>query len=175
MSNGVKVLLVVLGIILIVFGVYISGYNKLVSYDEAIKAAWAQVENVMQRRNDLIPNLVNTVKGYAKHEKDVFENVTKARSAWTQAKTMEDKVKASGQMDEALSRLLLVVENYPQLKANTNFQAFERKRFNEVVQQYNMTVRRFPTNIIAGMAGFKQKEIYFKAEETAKKVPEVKF
>lgn len=188
MNNGVKVLLVVLGIVLIVFGIYISGYNKLVSYDEAIKAAWAQVENVMQRRNDLIPNLVNTVKGYAKHEKEVFENVTKARSAWTQAKTIEDKVKASGQMDAALSRLLLVAENYPQLKANTNFQALqdelagtenriavERKRFNEVVQQYNMTVRRFPTNIIAGMTGFKQKEIYFKAEETAKKVPEVKF
>ncbi len=188
MNSFTKFLLVVAGIIIIIVGIYISGYNKLVNYDESIKAAWAQVENVMQRRNDLIPNLVNTVKGYAKHEKEVFENVTKARSAWTQAKTVDDKVKASSELDSAIARLLLVAENYPQLKANTNFQALqdelagtenriavERRRYNEVVQAYNITVRKFPTNIIAGMTGFKQKEIYFKAEEKAKEVPIVEF
>ncbi len=188
MNNFTKFLLIVLGIIIIIAGIYISGYNKLVNYDESIKAAWSQVENVMQRRNDLIPNLVNTVKGYAKHEKEVFENVTKARSAWAQAKTVDDKVKASSELDSAISRLLLVAENYPQLKANVNFQALqdelagtenriavERKRYNEVVQAYNITVRKFPTNIIAGIAGFKQKEVYFKAEEKAKEVPVVDF
>lgn len=188
MNTGTKVLLIIIGVVILIAGIYISGYNKLVNYDESIKAAWSQVENVMQRRNDLIPNLVNTVKGYAKHEKEVFENVTKARSAWAQAKTVDDKVKASSEMDSAIARLLLVAENYPQLKANTNFQALqdelagtenriavERKRYNEIVQAYNTTVRRFPTNIIAGMTGFKQKEVYFKAEEKAKEVPEVKF
>lgn len=188
MNTGTKVLLIIVGVVILLVGIYISGYNKLVNYDESIKAAWSQVENVMQRRNDLIPNLVNTVKGYAKHEKEVFENVTKARSAWAQAKTIDDKVKASSEMDSAIARLLLVAENYPQLKANTNFQALqdelagtenriavERRRYNEIVQGYNITVRRFPTNIIAGMTGFKQKEAYFKAEEKAKEVPEVKF
>ncbi len=188
MNNFVKFLLIVLGIVILIAGIYISGYNKLVNYDEAVKAAWSQVENVMQRRNDLIPNLVNTVKGYAKHEKEVFENVTKARSAWAGARTVDDKVKASSELDSAIARLLLVAENYPQLKANTNFQALqdelagtenriavERRRYNEVVQAYNTTVRKFPTNIIAGMTGFKQKEIYFKAEEKAKEVPVVEF
>lgn len=188
MNSFTKFLLIILGIIIIIAGIYISGYNKLVNYDESIKAAWSQVENVMQRRNDLIPNLVNTVKGYAKHEKEVFENVTKARSAWAGAKTVDEKIKASSELDSAIARLLLVAENYPQLKANANFQALqdelagtenriavERRRYNEVVQAYNITVRKFPTNIIAGMTGFKQKEVYFKAEEKAKEVPVVEF
>jgi LemA protein len=146
------------------------------------------VENQLQRRNDLIPNLVNTVKGYAAHEKTVFENVTNARSQWAKANTLDEKVKAAGAMDSALSRLLLVVENYPNLKADQTFLklmdelsgtenriAVERMRYNEAVKDYNITVRMFPGNIIAGMFGYKPATEYFKAEEKARAVPEVKF
>ncbi|MGD0336401.1 MAG: LemA family protein, partial [Candidatus Omnitrophota bacterium] len=155
---------------------------------ETITAKWAQVENQLQRRNDLIPNLVNTVKGYAAHEKTVFEDVTNARSQWGKAATMEDKVKAAGAIDAALSRLLLVVENYPNLKADQTFLrlmdelsgtenriAVERMRYNEAVRDYNITVRMFPGNVIAGMFGYKPATEYFKAEEKAKTVPEVRF
>jgi LemA protein len=188
MKTGTKILIAVGVLVLLVAGIFISTYNSLVNYDEGIKAAWAQVENVLQRRSDLIPNLVNTVKGYAKHEKDIFEDVANARAAMLGAKTIDDKAKAAGVMDSALGRLLAVAENYPQLKANENFRALqdelagtenriavERMRYNEVVQAFNTTVRRFPANVIAGMYGFRQKEVYFKAEEKAKTVPEVKF
>jgi len=167
---------------------FISVYNGIVSKHETITAKWAQVENQLQRRNDLIPNLVNTVKGYAAHEKTVFENVTNARSQWAKANTLDEKVKAAGEMDTALSRLLLVVENYPNLKADQTFLslmdelsgtenriAVERMRYNEAVKDYNITVRMFPGNIIAGMFGYKPASEYFKAEEKAKAVPEVKF
>jgi LemA protein len=146
------------------------------------------VENQLQRRNDLIPNLVNTVKGYAAHEKTVFEEVTNARSQWGKASTVEEKVKAAGAIDAALARLLLVVENYPNLKADQTFLrlmdelsgtenriAVERMRYNEAVRDYNITVRRFPGNLIAGIFGYKVATEYFKAEEKAKTVPEVKF
>ena len=188
MKTGMKVLIGIGILVLLVAGVFISTYNKLVNFDESIKASWAQVENVLQRRSDLIPNLVNTVKGYAKHEKEIFENVANARAALLGAKSIDDKAKAAGAMDTAIGRLLAIAENYPQLKANENFMALqdelagtenriavERMRYNEVVQAYNITVRRFPANMIAGMYGFKQKEVYFKAEEKAKTVPEVKF
>ena len=188
MGTGAKVLVGVLVVAIIIGGVFISSYNALVNYDESIKAAWSQVENVMQRRNDLIPNLVNSVKGYAKHEKEIFENVAKARSALAGAKTIDEKVQASSVLDSAIGRLLAIVENYPQLQANKNFQSLmdelagsenrisvERRRYNEIVQAYNITVRKFPSNIIASMYGFKEKQVYFKAEEKAKEVPQVKF
>jgi LemA protein len=179
-------ILVVLAIIIIVS--FISVYNGIVAKHETITAKWAQVENQLQRRNDLIPNLVNTVKGYASHEKTVLENITNARSQWGKAASLEEKVKAAGAIDAALSRLLLVVENYPNLKADQTFLklmdelagtenriAVERMRYNEAVRDYNITVRTFPGNFIAGMFGYKVATEYFKAEEKAKAVPEVKF
>ncbi|MCX8094140.1 MAG: LemA family protein [Candidatus Goldbacteria bacterium] len=188
MGTGSKILIGILIFAVIIGGIFISGYNSLVRYDESIKAAWSQVENVMQRRNDLIPNLVNSVKGYAKHEKEIFENVANARAALLGAKTIDEKVKATTALDSALGRLLAIAENYPQLQASKNFQALmdelsgsenrisvERRRYNEIVQNYNITVRKFPTNIIASMFGFKEKQVYFKAEEKAKEVPQVKF
>ena len=176
----------VVALLIIVF--FISGYNGIVSKHETITAKWAQVENQLQRRNDLIPNLVNTVKGYAAHEKTVLEDVTNARSQWAKAGSLEEKVKAAGAIDAAISRLLLVVENYPNLKADQTFLklmdelsgtenriAVERMRYNDAVKDYNITVRMFPGNIIAGMFGYKPATEYFKAEEKAKAVPEVKF
>lgn len=167
---------------------FVSVYNGIVSKHETIAAKWAQVDNQLQRRNDLIPNLVNTVKGYASHERTVFENVTNARSQWSKAGTIEDKVKAASTMDTAISRLLLVVENYPDLKASQTFLslmdelagtenriAVERMRYNEAVRDYNITVRIFPGNIVAGIAGYKPATEYFKAEEKAKTAFEVKF
>jgi LemA protein len=176
------------GVALIAVLTVVSVYNGIVTKHETITASWAQVENVLQRRNDLIPNLVNTVKGYASHEKTVFEDIANVRSQWAKAATVDDKVKAAGAMDSALARLLAVVENYPNLKADQTFLklqdelagtenriAVERMRYNESVRDYNVTVRMFPGNIIAGMYGYKPATEYFKAEEKAKAVPEVKF
>ena len=182
-------ILIGLGIVvLIVIISFIGVYNGIVSKHETITAKWAQVENQLQRRNDLIPNLVNSVKGYAAHEKTVFEDVTNARSQWAKAGSVEDKVKAAGAIDSALSRLLFVAENYPNLKADQTFLrlmdelsgtenriAVERMRYNEAVQDFNITVRVFPGNLVAGIFGYKPATEYFKAEESAKKVPEVKF
>jgi len=184
-----KGILIGLIVVLLVAGVATASiYNGIVTKHETITAKWAQVENQLQRRNDLIPNLVNSVKGYAAHEKTVFEDVTRARSQWAGASTLDDKVKAAGKMDAALARLLLVVENYPQLKADQTFLqlmdelsgtenriAVERMRYNESVKDFNITVRRFPANIVARMFGYKPASEYFKAEEKAKVVPEVKF
>lgn len=187
-----KSVLITLGIILltviIIFSIGISVYNGIVSKHEAIPAKWAQVENQLQRRNDLIPNLVNSVKGYASHEKTLFENITNARSQWAKAGTIDEKVKAAQTTDTALARLLLVAENYPQLKADETFLklmdelagaenriAVERMRFNEAVKEYNISVRVFPGNFIANMFGYKPATEYFKAQEEAKTVPEVKF
>lgn len=175
-------------IVLIGLVAFVSAYNGIVSKHETIAAKWSQVENQLQRRNDLIPNLVNTVKGYAAHEKTVFEEITNARSQWAKAGTMEEKVKAASGIDSALSRLLLVVENYPNLKADQTFLklmdelsgtenriAVERMRYNEAVMDYNVTVRMFPGNIVADKFGYKPATEYFKAEEKVKAVPEVKF
>lgn len=184
-----KVFLIGLGVaVLVIIVSFISVYNGIVAKHETITANWAQVENQLQRRNDLIPNLVNTVKGYAAHEKTVLEDVTNARSQWAKAGSLEEKVKAAGAIDAALSRLLLVVENYPNLKADQTFLrlmdelsgtenriAVERMRYNEAVRDYNITVRSFPGNFIAGMFGYRVASEYFKAEEKAKGVPEVKF
>jgi len=191
MSKGAKIALIVLGIILL-FGIIIFSsikgtYNSLVTLDEGVKAAWAQVENQLQRRYDLIPNYVETVKGYAKHEKELFVKVTEARSKVGGAANIPDKIKANNQLSGALSRLMLVVERYPELKANQNFIrlqdelagtenriAVERRRYNETVKILNIKVRSFPTNIIAGMFGF-EKAAFFEVPEAAKAVPKVEF
>lgn len=180
--------------IIIVLIIFIAGsscvgkYNTLVTLNESVDTAWAQVENVLQRRNDLIPNLVNTVKGYAAHEQKVFIDVTEARAKVGQAKSVQEKVAANNQLTAALGRLLLVVERYPDLKANQNFLALqdelagtenriavERRRYNEAVKGYNVFVRRFPNNLIAGLFGYARENIYFKAAEEAKEVPKVEF
>ncbi len=181
--------LIILGIIaVLIILALVSVYNGIVSKQETITAKWAQVENQLQRRNDLIPNLVNTVKGYTGYEKTVFEEITNARSQWAKAGTIDEKVKAAGSVDAALGRLLMVTENYPNLKADQTFLklmdelsgtenriAVERMRYNEAVRDYNITVRTFPGNVIASKFGFKVATEYFKAEEKAKTVPEVKF
>ena len=171
-------------------------YNNLVTQDEGVKTAWSQVENQYQRRADLIPNLVNTVKGYAAHEKNTLEGVMNARAKATQTtidptnlneETMKQYQAAQGELSDALSRLMLVVERYPELKANENFRELqvqlegtenritvERKRFNEVAQGYNTYVRTFPNNILSSIFGF-QTKAYFTAEAGAEKAPQVEF
>lgn len=179
---------VIVVLVLIVPGIYVTNYNRLVTMNESIDTAWSQVENQLQRRYDLIPNLVNTVKGYAKHEKDVFTNIAEARSKLAGAKTTIEKVQAANQVETALARLLAIAENYPQLKANENFIrlqdelagtenriAVERMRYNETIRIYNILVQRFPSNIVASMSGFQKKDAYFKAEEPAKSAPKVNF
>ena len=184
-----KKILIGLGIVaLSIIVIFIGSYNSIVSRHETITAKWAQVDNQLQRRNDLIPNLVNTVKGYAAHEEGVFVAVTNARSQWAKAGTVEEKVKAASAVDSALSKLLFISENYPELKANETFLKLmdelsgsenrivvERMRYNDAVRDYNITVRMFPGNIIAQISGYKVASEYFKAEERAKIVPEVKF
>jgi len=184
-----KGILIAIGVVIVVLVLPTVGlYNSIVTKHENIKAKWAQVENQLQRRNDLIPNLVNSVKGYASHEKTVFEEVTNARSQWAKATTVPEKVAAASSVDTALSKLLLVVENYPNLKADQTFLrlmdelsgtenriAVERMRYNEAVKDYNITVRTFPANIIANIFAYKPATEYFKAEAKATAVPEVKF
>jgi LemA protein len=162
-------------------------YNKFVSQEEAVKAQWAQVENQLQRRNDLIPNLVETVKGYAQHEASVYKDIADARSRLLAAKTPEESIAAANQQTSALGRLLAVVENYPNLKANEQFNrlmdelagtenrlATERMRYNEKVQEYNTSRRQFPGNLTAKMFGFKEYP-FFEVPAEAKQVPKVNF
>ena len=191
MGKGAKIALIIIGIILLfVFFTYsfIKGtYNNLVMLDEGVKAAWAQVENQLQRRYDLIPNYVETVKGFAKQERDVFIKVTEARSKVGGAGSIPDKIKANNELSSVLSRLLVVVERYPELKSDQNFLrlqdelagtenriAVERRRYNETVKTYNIKVRSFPTNILAGMFGF-EKAAFFEVPEAAQEVPKVEF
>lgn len=191
MTSGKRNLLIGIGIVLVVlfmiYSFFKGNYNRFVSLDEGVKSAWAQVENQLQRRFDLIPNLVETVKGYAKHEKDVLIEVTNARAKVGGAGNVPDKIKANNELSGALSRLLIVVERYPDLKANQNFIrlqdelagtenriAVERKRYNDVVQAYNVAIRSFPANLLAGMFGF-QKATFFEAPAAAKAAPQVKF
>jgi LemA protein len=191
MSKGVKTTLIILGVILVfAFAIYsyVKGtYNSLVMLDEGVKAAWAQVENQLQRRYDLIPNYVETVKGFAKQEKDVFIKVTEARSKVGGATTVPDKIQANNELSSMLSRLLVVVERYPELKSDQNFLrlqdelagtenriAVERRRYNETVKTFNIKVRTFPTNILAGIFGF-EKASFFEVPEAAQAVPKVEF
>ncbi len=191
MTSIQKVFLTIVIIIVVLVVIpllYLKGaYNGLVSLDEEVKTAWAQVENQLQRRYDLIPNLVETVKGYAAHEKELFVRVTEARSKVGGAASVSDKIAANNSLSAALSRLLVVVERYPELKANTNFIrlqdelagtenriAVERRRYNETVRTYNTTVRRFPTNIIAGIFGFERATL-FEVPEERQEAPKVSF
>jgi LemA protein len=185
---AVIVIIVLLVVALVFFGQYVGVKNTLVTKNEAVKSAWSQVDIVLQRRADLIPNLVETVKGYAKQEQTVFGDIAKARSALLSAGSPQEKIAANGQLDGAIGRLLLIVENYPQLKSNENFLrlqdelagtenriAVERKRYNDTLQDYNTYVQQFPNSIFAGWAGFKPNEAYFAASEGAREVPKVNF
>ncbi len=155
---------------------------------EAVNSAWSQVDVVLQRRSDLIPNLVETVKGFATHEEKVFGDIAAARAAMAGAKTPSEKIAANGQLDSALSRLMVVVENYPQLRSNENFLrlqdelagtenriAIERKRYNDTLQDYNTYIGLFPNNIVASLSGFARNDAYFKADEGSRQAPKVNF
>lgn len=188
--------IIVIAVVVLLAIFCISSYNSMVSQDEAVGTAWSNVENQYQRRADLIPNLVNTVKGYAAHEKETFDAVVSARAKATQTTVSIDDLtpekmaayqRAQGEIGSALSRLLAVTENYPELKANENFKelqaqlegtenriSVERRKFNETAREYNTSIRRFPKNIVASMFGF-EKRPYFEAEEGSEKAPEVKF
>lgn len=192
---GVGAVLVVIAIGFVMWGVGI--YNNLITLEESVNQSWAQVENQYQRRADLVPNLVNTVKGVAEFERETFTAVTEARAKVNQINVTPQMLEnpnafqqfqnAQGELGSALSRLLVTVENYPQLKANENFLqlqaqlegtenriAVERMKFNQTVQEFNTTIRRFPANFIAGVAGFNQKQ-YFEAQEGSEQVPNVEF
>jgi len=188
MSKALIVLVVLILLALFAFGQYVNVRNTLVSKNEAVKAAWSQVDIVLQRRADLIPNLVETVKGYARQEQTVFGDIAKARSALLSAGTPADRIAANQQLDSALGRLLVVVENYPQLKSNENFLrlqdelagtenriAVERKRYNDTLQDYNTYIQQFPHNVFASWAGFKPNNAYFTAAEGSRAVPKVDF
>ena len=187
MTSGKKILIIAGAIVLILVLFLYSNYNIFVNLDETVKASWAQVENQLQRRYDLIPNLVETVKGYAKQEKDVLVEVTNARAKVGGAANVPDKISANNELSGALSRLLVVVERYPDLKSNQNFMrlqdelagtenriAVERKRYNDAVKTYNIAIRSFPGNLFAGMFGF-HSVAFFEAPAQAKAAPQVKF
>ena len=191
MSKKLKTILIIVGVILLVgfmvFGKIIAEYNRVIAMDENVKGKWAQVENQLKRRYDLIPNLVEAVKGYAKHEKELFENIAQARTQYFQAKDVKNKIKASNQLEGVLSRLLLLQERYPVLKANESFLklqdslegtenriAVERKRYNESVQILNTYIRTFFGRFYAMFAGVSKAE-YYEVPEAEKAVPKVKF
>lgn len=195
--KGLWITLIIIVIIFVSLFSWVKGtYNTMVTQDESVKTAWSQVENQYQRRMDLIPNLVNTVKGYATHEKETLEGVISARSEATKTTidpsnldeaSLQRFQAAQGELSSALSRLMVVVERYPELKANQNFSELqaqlegtenritvERKRFNEVAQAYNTYIRSFPNNLLASMFGF-QTKAYFTAESGSEKAPKVEF
>ena len=191
MSKTTKTVLIIVGIVVLVgaltAGNIISGYNRVITMDENVKGRWAQVENQLKRRYDLIPNLVATVKGYAKHEKEIFENLAQARTQYFQAKDVKGKINASNQLEGVLSRLLLLQERYPVLKANESFLklqdslegtenriAVERKRYNDSVQILNTYIRTFLGRFYATIAGVSS-ATYYQVPETEKAVPKVKF
>ncbi len=188
MRKGLIVLFAVFLIAFLCGTSYISRRNQMVTKRETVNAAFAQVDVVLQRRADLIPNLVQTVKGYAAQEVTVFGDVDKARSALLGASTPADKIAANGQLDSALGRLLAVVENYPQLKSNANFQslqdelagtenriAIERRRYDDTVQDYNTYISTFPNSLVASIGGFQRNNAYFQTEPGAREVPKVNF
>src|SRR6266446_561969 len=188
MKKGLIVLVVLVLIVLMLGSSFISRRNEMVVKREAVNAAWAQVDVVLQRRADLIPNLVETVKGFAAQEQTVFGDIAKARSALLGAHSPAEKIAANGQLDSALGRLLVVVENYPQLRSNENFLrlqdelagtenriAVERRRYNEAVQDYNTFIALFPNSLVASLGGFMRNDAYFKTEEGARQAPKVNF
>jgi LemA protein len=187
-----KILIIVLAVLLVAGlmfgGKYVGIRNELVTSKEGVAAAWAQVDVALQRRSDLIPNLVATVKGFATHEEKVIADVANARAQLGGARTPQEKINANSQLDGALGRLLVVVENYPNLKADQNFLrlqdelagtenriAIERRKYNEVVQAYNTKIQLFPDNIVASMSGFTREDAYFKTDAGARTAPKVAF
>ena len=188
MKTGLIVLAVIVVIALIVGGMFIGPRNQMAIKREAVNSAFAQVDVVLQRRSDLIPNLVATVKGFAQHEEAVFSEIANARSAYLNAKTPTEKIAANNQLDASLAKVLVLTENYPQLKSNENFLrlqdelagtenriAVERRRYNEVVQDYNTFIATFPNSLIASIAGFTRNDTYFKTEAGARTAPKVDF
>jgi LemA protein len=188
----VKIALIVIAIILVILlgfgGKYVSIRNQLVVQQEAVKAQWADVDVVLQRRADLIPNLVNTAKGFAAHETEVFKSIADARAALISGRTPADKIAANDQLSGALSRLLVVAENYPQLKSNDNYMrlmdelsgsenriSIERRKYNEALEAYNAALQLFPANIVASMSGFSRNDAYFKTAPGADQAPKVQF
>jgi LemA protein len=188
----VKIALIVIAIVVVIllgFGAkFVSIHNQLAVQQEAVKAQWADVDVVLQRRADLIPNLVSTVKGFAAHETEVYKSIADARAALISGRTPQEKIAANDQLSGALSRLLVVVENYPQLKSNENFMslqiqlegsenriAVERRKYNEALQTYNATLQLFPQNIVASMSGFTRNDAYFKTAPGADQAPKVQF
>ena len=188
MRIALAILAILLVIGLLLGSSFVSRRNQMAIKREAVNSAWSQVDVVLQRRADLIPNLVETVKGFAAQEVTVFGDIAKARSSLLSANTPADKIAANQRLDSALGRLLVVVENYPQLKSNENFLrlqdelagtenriAVERRRYNETLQDYNTYLSLFPNNLVASMSGFARNDAYFKADEGARQVPKVNF
>ena len=185
----VLIVLIVLVVVALMLGSsFINSRNQMAVKREAVNAAWSQVDVVLQRLADLIPNLVETVKGFAAQEQTVFGDIAKARSALLGAHSPAEKIAANGQLDSALGRLLVVVENYPQLRSNENFLrlqdelagtenriAVERRRYNEAVQDYNTFIALFPNSLVASLSGFTRNDAYFKTEEGARQAPKVNF
>jgi LemA protein len=192
MSKGLWVLLGIVGVlvlaVLMVFGSFKSAQNQMVAKDQAVKAAWSEVDVQLERRADLIPNLVETVKGFTKEESTVFGDIANARAGMLNAQGPAAKIAANGQLDSAIGRLLLLTENYPQLRSSEQFMRLQdelsgtenrigvaRKRYNDRIEEYNTFVLQFPNSIWAGILGFKQNDAYFKASPAAQTVPSVKF
>jgi len=188
MKTGVIILIVIVLLLFFVGSAFVSRRNEMVVKREAVNSAWSQVDVVLQRRNDLIPNLVETVKGIAGQEQKVFGDIAAARAAMMGAKSPAEKIAANGQVESALGRLFALQENYPQLRSNENFLrlqdelagtenriAVERKRYNDTLQDYNTYIGLFPNNIVAGMSGFARNEAYFKADEGSRQAPKVNF
>src|SRR5881394_4138062 len=188
MSKFAIVFITIVVILLLCVGKYVSVKNALVQKNEAVKSTWSQVDVVLQRRADLIPNLVETVKGITKQEQTVFGEIAQARSQLLSASTPSEKIAANQHLDGALGRLLAIVENYPQLRSNENFLrlqdelagtenriAVERKRYNDALQDYNTYIGQFPNSIWANRAGFKRNDAYFAASEGSRQVPKVDF
>jgi LemA protein len=188
MKVGLIVVVILVILALILGGSFVGRRNQMAVKREAVNASWAQVDVVLQRRADLIPNLVGTVKGFAQHEEKVFGDIAAARSALIGARTPADKIAANGALDSALSRLLVITENYPQLRSNENFLrlqdelagtenriAVERRRYNETVQDYNTYISLFPNSLVASFAGFTRNDAYFKTDEGARTAPKVDF
>lgn len=188
MKRGLVVIGVLVLLVVVFGGMFVSRRNEMVRKQETVRSAFSQVDTVLQRRADLIPNLVETVKGFAAQEQTVFRAIAEARSALLAARSPEERIQANQRVDSALGRLLAVVENYPQLRSNENFLrlqdelagtenriAVERRRYNETVQDYNTYISLFPNNVVASISGFRRNEAYFQTTEGAREVPRVQF
>ncbi|MGH9607995.1 MAG: LemA family protein [Terracidiphilus sp.] len=192
MSRGLVALLAVVGIlvvvVLMIFGSYVSARNQMVAKDQGVKAAWSEVDVQLERRADLIPNLVETVKGFTKEESGVYAEIAQARDGLMNAQTPQAKIAANGRLDGALAKVLVLTENYPQLRSSEQFMrlqdelagtenriAVARKRYNDALQDYNTFILQFPNSVWAGMAGYKQNTAYFTASPASQAVPSVKF